>query len=123
MTWEVDGYSDPCTQSVPRPTHHHRGRPPLVGLEMQSDVNTEMKSWVSCFLSLLNFNMMSRRTSNNIADREVFRQNLIQEDRYLKGTVVTLSQTTTKINKKVVTLFLWLFIFNGIFLFINGECH
>jgi len=31
MTREVDSHSDPCMQSIARPTHHHRGRPPLVG--------------------------------------------------------------------------------------------
>jgi len=46
MTQEVDDHSDPCTQSVTRPTHHRRGWPPLVGLKMQSDANTEMKSQV-----------------------------------------------------------------------------
>jgi len=32
MTREGDGHSDPCMQSIARPTHHHRGRPPLVGM-------------------------------------------------------------------------------------------
>jgi len=56
MTREVDGHSDPCMQSIAKPTHHHRWRPTLVGLKMQSDANTEIKSRVSCFSSLLNLN-------------------------------------------------------------------
>jgi len=44
MTREVGGHSEPCMQSIARPTHHHRGRPPLVGLTMQSDANTDEKS-------------------------------------------------------------------------------
>jgi len=32
MTREVDGHSDPCTQIVARPTHHHRERPPLMSV-------------------------------------------------------------------------------------------
>jgi len=31
MTQLVDGHSNPCMQSVARPTHHHRRRSPLVG--------------------------------------------------------------------------------------------
>jgi len=56
MTWEGDGHSDPRTHGVARPTHHHKGRLSLVGFKVQSDANTEMKSRVSCFSSLLNFN-------------------------------------------------------------------
>jgi len=47
MTREVDGHSDPYTQSVARPTYHHRGRPSVVGLKVQSDANIEMKSRIS----------------------------------------------------------------------------
>jgi len=50
MTWEA----------IPTPAR-------IAGLKMQSDANTEMKSRVSCFSSLLNFNNMSRHTSVNIA--------------------------------------------------------
>jgi len=43
----------PARRASPTTTE---GRPPLVGLKMQSDANTEMKSRVNCFSSLLNFN-------------------------------------------------------------------
>jgi len=50
MTREVDGHSDPCTQGPPTTTEgdHHWWK-------MQSDANTEMKSRLNCFSSLLNF--------------------------------------------------------------------
>jgi len=54
---------------IPARRAHPRGRPPLVGLKMQSDANTEMISRVNCFSSLLNFNSNEserRRTSLNI---------------------------------------------------------
>jgi len=35
----------PARRAHPPP----QGRPPLVGLKMQSDANTEMKSWLNCF--------------------------------------------------------------------------
>jgi len=54
MTQDVDSHSDPALHA--EPTHHHRGRPPLVGFKMQLEANAEMKSRVSYFSSLLNFN-------------------------------------------------------------------
>jgi len=54
MTREVDGHSDPCTLGPPTATggDHYWWDLRL----MQSDANTETKSRLSCFSSLLNFN-------------------------------------------------------------------